>query len=457
MHGIEHAAQMAGMSLVSGIWQGLLLAAATGLCLRLAPKTPAAVRYGIWSAVLLLIAALPLVESQWAAGPAAAGSPMLRLDVRWSFAIAAVWAAVSLYRAAGLVMQGIGLWRLRRRATPIAVNDEIAGLLASGPRRVALCSSSEIERPSVAGFFRPAILIPDWLHAQMSPDELAQVVLHEMEHLRRGDDWLNLLQKLSLTLLPLNPIVAWIERRLCYERELACDDGVLRRTQAPRAYATCLTSLAERGLDRRRLSLTLGMAGGALRQSELARRVHRILRRETTLSPWRTRALTGAVTLGLLGGAAELARCPQIVSFAAPTMAASTAPANLPDPASRLGDRVTDRINAMPAQAIAASYNEAAPARMTLATATLQKTSTPAKPKHKVHKPVAAAPKPAPPANEKIAADKPAEPAPQRWVVLTAMPMTDRPQMILPVVDSDNHLLPYAAVPTADGWLLVQL
>ena len=49
-------------------------------------------------------------------------------------------------------------------------------------------------------------------------------MLHEAGHLRRRDDWMNLLQKVGLVLLPLNPVLMWIERRLCLERELACDE-----------------------------------------------------------------------------------------------------------------------------------------------------------------------------------------------------------------------------------------
>ena len=59
--------------------------------------------------------------------------------------------------------------------------------------------------------------------------------MHEMEHLRRGDDWTNLLQKAGLVFFPLNPASFWVERRLCAERELACDDCVLRSSGARKA------------------------------------------------------------------------------------------------------------------------------------------------------------------------------------------------------------------------------
>ena len=104
----------------------------------------------------------------------------------------------------------------------------VAGLLGGSGRRAELCLSDEVDRPSVVGFFRPRILLTPELFACLSAAELEQVVLHEMEHVRRYDDWTNLLQKLSLALVPLHPVLLWVERRMCLERELACDDRVMR-------------------------------------------------------------------------------------------------------------------------------------------------------------------------------------------------------------------------------------
>lgn len=141
---------------------------------------------------------------------------------------------------------------------------------------------------------------------------LEQIVLHEMEHLRRRDDWTNLFQKLCLVLFPLNPAMVWIEHRLCREREMACDEGVIRITGAPRAYATCLASLAERGLQRRAEALSLG---AWQRRPELVHRVHSILRRKHTLSPLGNGTLLVALGCSLLFGSIELARCPQLIAF----------------------------------------------------------------------------------------------------------------------------------------------
>ena len=239
---------------------------------------------------------------------------------RWAFVIAALWLVASLVRAASLAVHSLRLRRLWNSATPVEVEANLRVLLtAASPTRrpVELCTTRKLDRPSVIGFLAPRILIPEWLYARLTPGELEQVVLHEAEHLRRRDDWTNLFQKLALVLFPLNPALAWIEGRLCREREMACDEGVVRRTQAPRAYAECLTSLAERRLElrlerRRAQALSLGAFE---RRPELVRRVYSILARKQVLHPMAARALVGVAGCSLLIASVELARCPQMVAF----------------------------------------------------------------------------------------------------------------------------------------------
>ncbi len=240
--------------------------------------------------------------------------PWCNVDVRWSFAIAALWLTVSLVRGTKLAISAIRLRAIWKRAVPVDGYREV--LEAIGVRGVELCTSKDVDQPSVIGFFSPRILVPAELFERLSAVELGQIVLHEVGHLRRRDDWINLLQKLSLVVVPLNPVLMWIERRLCLERELACDDDVLRLTRAPKAYATCLTNLAEHRLGRRAAALSLGAWE---RQSELVRRVHSILRGAQEMGRTQARVVMSVLVLGLLGGSAELARCPELVSFSRAT------------------------------------------------------------------------------------------------------------------------------------------
>jgi beta-lactamase regulating signal transducer with metallopeptidase domain len=301
--------------------------------------------------------------------------PHIQLDGRWALAIAALWLLASLLRATSLAAHSLALRRLWNSAQPVAADVNICALIAAASperRPIELCTTSQLDRPSVIGFFAPRILIPDWLFSRLTPAELEQVVLHEAEHLRRRDDWTNLLQKLALVLFPLNPALVWIESRLCREREMACDEGVVRRTQAPRAYAACLTSLAERRLElrlerRRAHALSLGAFS---RRPELARRVLSLLARKQTLHPIAARALVGVAACGLLVASFELAHCPQMVSFvpeaASQNQVAQTRPALVEGDGDRVfAEPIVARGNSMfrpvETKAILPSYQSAAP------------------------------------------------------------------------------------------------
>jgi beta-lactamase regulating signal transducer with metallopeptidase domain len=342
-----HAAPLA----VTALWQGAAIALVLWLCLRFTPRVniAAAQRFALWAAAFVVVAGLPFLPALargavhanavntpgnfpiGVAMGAAAHAPMpvswFAIDDRWALAIAAIWLMASLTRAANLAVHSLRLRRIWKAATPVApanVDAKLEELLAAAlpaQRPVELCTTRKLDRPCVIGFFSPRILIPEWLFPRLTAGELEQVVLHEAEHLRRGDDWTNFAQKVALVVFPLNPALAWIEGRLCREREMACDEGVVRRTQEPRAYAACLARLAERGLERRR---TVALSLGAFeRRPELARRVLSLLARRQALHPVAARALVGIFGCGLLAASVELARCPQMVAFVPAAHAAS--------------------------------------------------------------------------------------------------------------------------------------
>ncbi len=314
--------------LIASVWQGVLLTAAVAVALRTLQSLAPAVRTRIWTAVLLLVLLLPLLNLLV---PSAATTQHAQIHVAmgWSLGLLFLWVVLALGRAVTLTANALRLWTLAAQATPVPVPASVLPLLA-GPRSAILCTSAEINRPSVAGFLHPRILLPDGLLDNLSPAELEHVVLHEMEHLRRRDDWMNLLQQISLVLLPLNPALFWLDRRLCRERELACDDGVLAATQARKAYAACLVKLAEESLLRKGLTLALSALGTRARQSDLVSRVRRILAGpEPFTSPRNLRAATATLSLAAFTLAGLLARSPHWISFDAvppATMAQATTP-----------------------------------------------------------------------------------------------------------------------------------
>ncbi len=324
-------AQAAAPAAVAAFWQSLLIALAMVLCLQFLLRCSAAHRFAAWAAGFAVAASLPLLPfilSERSGALTAAAAPAdarswLELDSHWGFVIAGFWLAGSTIRATELIVHSLRLRKLWRSATPVESDASARSLLARTrhARRAEICTTPDLDRPSVIGFFAPRILIPDWLYPRLTAGELEQVVLHEAEHLRRRDDWTNLFQKIALVLFPLNPALAWMERRLCREREMACDEGVVQKTQAPRTYAACLAALAERRVERQELLRRAeALALGAFeRRPELVHRVHSILRRRRAFHPLAAGALVSMMAGGLVLGAIELARGPQLVAFVAAT------------------------------------------------------------------------------------------------------------------------------------------
>lgn len=315
-----HLSATAASALLSAIWQGTVVTALAALILRMLPGIPAAVRSAIWSVIFAILLGLHFVSS--AASETTGADYALHVSSRWSVALVALWLGCSIFRAGEFIVSALRLAQIARQATPADV-PQISG----GLRRYTLCISPDVDRPSVLGFWSPRILLPTGLLETLTTAELQQLLVHETEHLRRSDDWTNLLQKLALVVFPLNPVLFWVERRMCLERELACDDRVLATYPTRKAYATCLTHIAEHGIFKRGMALALGAFG---KRSELATRIDRILDRPARRM---SRPATGFVTAALLAGVAagsfSLAHSPGLISFAPQSTAdafVSTAP-----------------------------------------------------------------------------------------------------------------------------------
>ena len=163
------------------------------------------------------------------------------------------------------------------------------------------------------GFLNPAILIPQALFETLSDTELEHVVLHELAHLRRWDDWTNLAQKLIEAMLPIQPAVYWIGHRMCIEREMACDDWVIAITGRARPYAASLTKVAEITQWQRADILAAGATGN---RSQLFSRVQNMLNETRDAAPKLT-LIPLAAAIAAIGALIYVgARAPQLVAFA---------------------------------------------------------------------------------------------------------------------------------------------
>jgi beta-lactamase regulating signal transducer with metallopeptidase domain len=344
-HGIAPEA-VEGM--IYSLIEGSLLAFLIGLALRLIPRKNSGTRFIVWFSTLLAVTLLPFLGSPSrgaAAGSSAAGLSsglgLFTLPASWAGYVFLAWAVIAM---AGLARVAVGLWqvlRLRRNCTPVdtkSLGPEAQEIVARFQqfRSVQVCISTTVDVPTAVGFLNPAILLPSWLVAEVSPIELKHILLHELAHLRRYDDWTNLVQKIVKAVMFFHPLVWWIEGRLSLEREVACDDAVLVQTDSPRTYAQCLARVAEKSFLRRQIALAQAAVS---RLHQLSSRVAQILDidRPKTTRLWKPAIPLVALSAVLCGF--SMRQAPVLVGFAEERSSgpiATTAAAESANPATKL-------------------------------------------------------------------------------------------------------------------------
>jgi beta-lactamase regulating signal transducer with metallopeptidase domain len=319
-------ASVAAERLLLSLGMGTLLALVVWLLLRLLPKRDSRTSFAVWFSTLLITALLPFLSFYASHGANRGAAPVITISTSWAVYIVLAWGAIAL---AGLARVALATWQVHRlHAESAAVewkllSPELMALIEEfrRARRLSLLVSRRLDVPTAIGFFKPAIVLPEWLLKETPAEELKYIVLHEMAHLRRRDDWTNLAQQIVRALLFFLPSVWWIERKLALDREMACDDAVLAQSGTPRGYAECLAHVAERSFLRRQLALAQAAVS---RVRQLSVRVAKILdpNRQQSTGVWKPAIPVVVVAAGLCAFSASQA--PELIGFADDAPTAST-------------------------------------------------------------------------------------------------------------------------------------
>lgn len=276
------------------------------IVVKIAGRARASLRHLLLTATFAMVFALPLIAvtapevkiavpvarvsdsiaTETAAAPAVAPTKVAPGTNRVHATESTSWSAPSLitivrmvwFAGATLLLLQLGidlrrLYRIRRDAMPWMEKRDFIQSLAvdSGIRRpVEILLHESILAPLTYGYGRPAILLPyeacDWSEA-----DLRRALVHELEHVRRGDWVIQLAARGTCAFYWFHPLV-WIAFRLLgLQAERACDDAVIRSAERTE-YAEQLVSLA-RHLSKAQAQPALGMAN----RSDLSARVSAVL------------------------------------------------------------------------------------------------------------------------------------------------------------------------------------
>ncbi len=253
----------------------------------------------------------------FAFGPLTTTSPVFPAPPQISLVtvLLLIWGTGVAFLLCRWTLQWLKLRTILKASTPALIDAPI-------PVRF----SESLYEPGLVGMFRPTMLLPSGIAAQLTPAQLAPVIEHELAHWRRRDNLTAAIHMLVELLFWFHPLVWWVGLRLVAEREQACDEAVIERGTDPRHYADSILEVC-RFYVRSPLACASGVSGASLKH-----RVEKIMENAklirlsgiklTVLSTFAAGTLLVPVAVGLFTSLPSVAQAPSI----APTAVASPAP-----------------------------------------------------------------------------------------------------------------------------------
>lgn len=156
--------------------------------------------------------------------------------------------------AIGALVLCLGFWHRLNRLFQLAgdTHPEVQSDLNTiatelGVKRpVSLFLATLNVSPFSYGFGKPKIVLPGRLIEKLSKEEIHLILRHEVHHIQRLDFLTNVMQKAVRIAFFYNPFVHWLDRLIELDRELLCDQAVLKTSSCTkRAYAELLIRVAE--------------------------------------------------------------------------------------------------------------------------------------------------------------------------------------------------------------------
>jgi bla regulator protein BlaR1 len=291
---------MVAMDLIANhLWQSTIFGAGAALVALMLKNNRASVRFWVWFAAsikfLIPFAVLMAIGDRiaWQAPATMAGSDVAVAIKTFSqpFAFASwfgmpprstelivlvIWLTgcavvlLSWWIQSGRLAQTIGRASLMTDGRELEILRRVAQRVGRhGP--ITLFSTNAAIEPGIVGIVNPFLLWPRHMSAHLDDRQIEAIMAHELWHVRRRDNLLASLHMLAQAIFWFHPLLWWLRARLVHERELACDEEVIRLGSQPRVYAESILKTCEFCLEAPLMNVA-GVTG-----SDLKTRIQRIM------------------------------------------------------------------------------------------------------------------------------------------------------------------------------------
>lgn len=180
-----------------------------------------------------------------------------------------IWTAGMIAMTILMVMSRIHLYRLEQSALPLQ-NTAVRMLYQNCraelqiKREIPIYSTAFLKSPVLVGMFRPRIYLPIHLISDFSETDVRYMLLHELQHYKHKDAFINCMMNIVSILYWFNPVVWYAVREVRTDREVACDTFVLQVLGSTEyiAYGNTLLNFAQK-ISLCPFSLATGIGGSA--------------------------------------------------------------------------------------------------------------------------------------------------------------------------------------------------
>ena len=115
-------------------------------------------------------------------------------------------------------------------------------------KSIPVYSAAYLKSPVIAGFWKPCIFLPVHLISDKNETDIRYMLLHELQHYKHKDGFINYLINLAGMIYWFNPFVWYALKEMRNDREVACDTSVLKMLEedAYEDYGNTLINFAEK-------------------------------------------------------------------------------------------------------------------------------------------------------------------------------------------------------------------